>query len=196
MSTGRRTPRRAALFLVLLAMGCWLAACGSSASSSVTSSTAAANGGDAAGRGQNFAALAACLKQHGVTLPSRSGAPGGAPPGGGGPPSGGPAAGGPPPGFAGGSSGNAKFRAALKACGGGLPSGRRSSTAYRSAIVRYVACVRQHGYQLPNPNFSGRAPVFSPKIQSDPKFKAASKPCQSQLAGAQGPPPGGTPGGA
>ncbi len=45
----------------------------------------------------------------------------------------------------------------------------------------YVACVRQHGYNLPKPNFSGKGPVFPANIRSNPKFQTASKACQSLL---------------
>jgi hypothetical protein len=55
--------------------------------------------------------------------------------------------------------------------------------------VKYVACVRKHGYRLPNPNFSGHGAVFSQKIQTNPKFKTASKSCQNLLATRGGQPP-------
>ncbi|MGB9186059.1 MAG: hypothetical protein WCB67_18565, partial [Solirubrobacteraceae bacterium] len=96
--------------------------------------------------------------------------PGGGPPGGGG-------------GFAGGAGANPKFRAAFQACGGRRPSGSTSNASFRAAVVKYVTCVRQHGYNLPNPNFTGKGSVFSTKIRSDPKFISASKSCQSLLAG-------------
>jgi hypothetical protein len=41
--------------------------------------------------------------------------------------------------------------------------------------------VRQHGYSLPNPNFSGHGPVFPASIRSNPKFESASRPCQRLL---------------
>ena len=44
-----------------------------------------------------------------------------------------------------------------------------------------MTCVRQHGYNLPNPNFSGKGPVFPANIQNNAKFQAASRACQSLL---------------
>ena len=41
--------------------------------------------------------------------------------------------------------------------------------------------MRQHGYNLPNPNFSGKGSVFPSNIRTNPKFLAASKACQSIL---------------
>lgn len=176
--------RPGGVLIIVAVVACLgLSACGGSTSSSTR---AAASGSAGSGTAGNRTALAACLKQHGVTLPAGARGRGGGtrPPGtgfGGGPPSGAPG-GGPRPGGPGGS----KFRAALQACGAsfrgrGAPSGR-----FHTAVVKYVACVRQHGYQLPNPNFSGSGPIFSRKIQTNAKFKAASKPCQSLLAPAGG----------
>ena len=181
------TPRGALLTVVVLALGGLIAACGSASSSSTTttSASAAAGGGTNASR---RAALVACLKQHGVTLPAR-------PPGSGAPPA---ASGGgtgttgtgttPRRGFffggGGGPAANPKFRAALQACGakfgfrGGQGFRRRLSHA---AITKYVTCVRQHGYNLPNPNFSGKGPIFPANIQSNKKFQTASRACQSLL---------------
>jgi hypothetical protein len=181
MTNRRRPLRRTAALLTLLAASAVLTACGSSSSSTTT---AAAAGGGAAARGPRAGtALVACLKRHGVTLPSQAGGTGAG--------AGAPGAGGPPGGGGPGApGGNAKLQAALRACGATSP-GPRSNTAFRAALTKYVACVRAHGYQLPTPNFSGRGSLFNAKIQSDPKFKAASKPCQSQLATPQ---PGAAPG--
>lgn len=72
----------------------------------------------------------------------------------------------------------------MKACGanfrfraGGHFAGRIS----HQAIDKYVACVRQHGYNLPAPNFSGKGSIFPANIRSNPKFVAASRSCQSLL---------------
>lgn len=205
-----------------LALGCLVAACGSASSSSntagasstgttTTSASAAPGGGPNSAR---RAALVACLKQHGVTLPARPpGAPGGGAPGGG---SGGGGTGTgtgttgttgtattgtgtgttgtgttPRRGFFGGGgfAANPKLQAAFQACGarsgfgaGGGGSRRRLS---RTAITKYVACVRQHGYNLPNPNFSGTGPVFPANIRGNAKFQAASRACQSLLGPAR-----------
>jgi hypothetical protein len=78
----------------------------------------------------------------------------------------------------------------MKACGAKLPSGRQSATFSRQGIQKYVTCVRKHGYDLPNPNYSGHGSVFPASIRSNSKFQAASRPCQSLLrpAGGSAPP--------
>jgi hypothetical protein len=202
--------------LGVVAVSCVLAACGSSSSSSSGSGTGAttttasntAGGGNTAAR---RAKLVACLKQHGVTLPSNfgrrrppgsggAGPYGGGAPGAGGAPSGSasgggtPGAGGAPGGGARGAGGffrsNPKMQAALKACGAnfgaGGAAGGRFRTLQRANIQKYVTCVRQHGYNLPAPNFSGNGPTFPANIRTNKKFVAASKPCAKLLA-----PPGG-----
>jgi hypothetical protein len=203
------------MFAALL-LGCLVAACGSASSSSTTSSTttaaSAATGGagGASGGGASSSrrtALAACLKQHGVTLPARPpGAPGGGAPGGA-PPSGGTGTGTtgtgttgtgttgtsttPRRGFFGGGgfANNPKLRAAFQACGAkfGFGAGGRGFRGRLShtAITKYVTCVRQHGYNLPAPNFSGKGPVFPANIQNNAKFRAASRACQSLLVPAR-----------
>lgn len=168
----------------LIAAALLLAACGSS-SNKTSSTSASANAGTSAGR----TALAACLRQHGVTLPARRGSAGGGPPAGApGAGSGTPPAGGPPPGsgFPGGGAGSSKFQAALKACGAKFPAGGRRPGFSRQRIQKYVSCVRQHGYNLPSPNFSGNGPVFPANIRTNAKFQAASKACQNTLAPTQG----------
>lgn len=186
MTTNISKPNRSPLALGIVVASIALAACGSSNSnSSSTSSTSAATTGSATGR----TALATCLRQHGVTLPS--GAPGvgnppsGAPAGG----SGAPPTGTPPSGFPAGGANNSKFRAALKACGANFPQGRPAGLS-RQPVQKYVTCVRGHGYNLPNPNFSGKGPIFPSNIRSNAKFQTASKACQSLLARPQ--PGGGT----
>lgn len=51
-----------------------------------------------------------------------------------------------------------------------------------------LSCVRENGYDLPEPNLSGEGPVFdeSEVDQEDPKFKEASEACQSKLGGPGG----------
>jgi hypothetical protein len=202
------TERRARLIAVALAalvVGLVVAACGSSSSGgsgSAASSTTGTNGTTTTGSaGRGNTKLAACLEQQGVRLPSR---PRGA---GGGPPATGTATNAAPPagsgtgtngrrppggGFFGGGRGmsaaqRAKLQAALRRCGGSFGGGRRfngaGSAAYRTAIGKFVACVRKNGYDLPNPNTSGNGPVFdaSKVNQRDPKWVKASKDCQSLL---------------
>ncbi len=167
--------------LGVLAASLALAACGSSSSSSTTTSAAASSSSTSSGTSPTArrAALVACLKQHGVTLPNRP-AGSGRPPGAGG-------------GFFGGGGGfrgggNSKFAAAFKACGAqfgfrGRPGRFRLSHA---AIQKFVTCVRQHGYNLPAPNFSGKGSVFPANIRTNPKFQAASRACASVLRPAGG----------
>ncbi|MGH2873115.1 MAG: hypothetical protein ACRDL5_11725, partial [Solirubrobacteraceae bacterium] len=148
----------------------------------------------------NRTKLVACLKSHGVTLPNRP--PGaGAGPGAGTPGASGSGA----PGTAGSQSGaarrhggffggggafaNPKLRAALQACGAARFSGGaggRRFTLNHTAVLKFVACVRKHGYKLPTPNFSGHGSIFSPSIERNSKFQAASRACSSLLR-----PPGG-----
>jgi len=186
-------PQRALLALAALAMSGLIAACGStsggssSQTTSTTSAAASAGSGSSAGR----TALTACLRKHGITLPARAGA--GAP-GGGAPPSGAtaggsgaPAGGSPPTGFPGGGAGSAKLQAAFKACGANFPARPGGAALSHQTIQKYVTCVRQHDYQLPNPNFSGKGPIFPASIRSNTKFQAASRACQNLLAPAQAP---------
>jgi hypothetical protein len=184
--------------LVTLAAGGLLAACGSassggsSTSSSTTSASASASGSTSGTASARRAQLVACLKAHGVTLPAR---PPGAPPAGGGSASGGGTGTGssttPRRGFFFGGGGGArnftpKMAAAFRACGAqfGFRGGRGGfrGRVSHTAITKYVTCVRQHGYNLPNPNFSGKGPIFPRNIQSNAKFQAASRACQSLLA--------------
>jgi hypothetical protein len=178
------------LTVVVLALGGLIAACGSASKTTTSSTTASAAAGGAGGapNASRRAALAACLKQRGVTLPARPpGASGGPPPGSGG--SNGTATNGsgttPRRGFFGGGgfANNPKLRAAFQACGArfGFGGGQRSRLS-RAAITKYVTCVRQHGYNLPNPNFSGKGPVFPSNIRTNAKFQAASRACQRLLA--------------
>jgi hypothetical protein len=167
-----------------------LAACGSSTSSSSSPSASAASGAST-----RRTALVTCLRKHGVTLPR--GVPGG------GPPSGAPGAGGGSGGggFGGGGArrfsgaGRGKFQAAFKACGTNFARGGPRFAFSHQAISKYLTCVRQHGYQLPAPNFSGHGPVFPAGIRSNAKFQKASAACQSLLRpsgapGSPGAPPG------
>jgi hypothetical protein len=173
------------LTVVVLALGGLIAACGSASNSSNTtpnSATAAAAAGGAPNASRR-AALAACLKQHGVTPPARPprgrGSTGTTTNGTGTPPRGGFFGGG---GFA----NDPKLRAAFQACAAklGLRGGRQGFRARlsRAVIMKYVTCVREHGFDLPAPNFSGRGPVFPRAIRGKAKFRAASRACQNLLA--------------
>ncbi len=176
--------RRAPLALAVLVTGCCVAACGSSSSSSTTTSSAAASSSGASSAAASSsgassarrAALVACLRSHGVKLPSRPG--GFRPPSGAG---GTGATGSRPRFFFGGGAANPKLQAAFKACGANFRGGARLGRVSHQTIQKYVACVRQHGYDLPNPNFSGHGAVFPASIRSKPKFQSASRACQSLL---------------
>jgi hypothetical protein len=190
--------RRVAVALVTLVAGGALAACGSSSSGSTTSSTTASasagssSGTSTTGGGANSARraqLVSCLKSHGVTLPSRP-AGGGAPPAGGG--TGTTGTGTRPRGgflFGGGGARNIspKLQAAFKACGADFGAGFRGGAGRfrarisHTAITSFVTCVKQHGYNLPSPNFSGKGPIFPQSIESNAKFQAAAKSCEHLL---------------
>ncbi len=182
--------------LGVVVLGGSIAACGSASGSSSssattsTSTTASAAAGSGGPNATRRAALAACLKQHGVTLPARPrGNTGPRPGSGGGTGTTGTGTGTTPRrgfffGGGGGPAANPKFRAALQACGAKF--GFRGGRGFRgrithTTITKYVTCVRQHGYNLPNPNFSGKGPIFPANIQSNKKFQAASRACQSIL---------------
>jgi hypothetical protein len=188
MNTIKLSARWVRTGIAAMALAAFVAACGSSSPSNSSTTTSAS-----AGSKTSRTALAACLKQHGVSLPTN-----GFRPGSGGPPTGGSGSSGPPPGGApsgsgvpgggGGFRSNAKFQAALKACGANFPAGgaggfrgRPGGTFSHTAIDKYVACVRNRGYDLPNPNFSGKGSIFPAKIRSNTKFQAASKACASDL---------------
>jgi hypothetical protein len=202
-----RTSRLAALAGVVVVAALILAACGSSSNTaSSASSSGSTSGARAAAGGPNSATASkfvACLKSHGVTLPNRppgarrrpNGGEGGGFGGGGGFFGGG--GGGGRPGGPGGTGGpgsrfnNPKMRAALKACGAGnFP--RRRFTPNKAAVTKFVACVKQHGYNLPTPNFSGKGPIFPATISRNKKFQAAAQACASDLR-PQGGPGGGGP---
>lgn len=197
-----------AAVLACVVTACLLAACGSSASSSSVSKSSGGSSSAAASAGGGASTtrtkLEACLKQHGVTLPSRPGGfrpPGSGSNGGGAPPAGGFGGGG---GFFGGGGGgfagrfrnNPKLQAAFKACGANFGAGRRrfNPAQRKTEINNFVKCVRQHGYNLPTANLSGTGPVFPRSIESNKKFETAARACASTLAprgGFGGAPPAG-----
>ncbi|MFZ1155617.1 MAG: hypothetical protein WAN93_12005 [Solirubrobacteraceae bacterium] len=90
-----------------------------------------------------------------------------------------------------------QYEAALKKCGGGNLRGgfggpnraggnRINSPVFRQALVKYAACLRQNGINIPAPNTSGKGPIFSTKglNSTSPQFKAAAMKCRSVLVGA------------
>jgi hypothetical protein len=201
--TAMNTNHKLAALVACVAAACLLAACGSASSSSSSSSSGASSAAASAGTGgaAGRSKFVACLKQHGVTLPSRPGGfrrpnSGSSSSGGGTPPAGGPRGGG----FFGGGFGGgfgARFRndpkleAAFKACGSNFPARRFNFANRKVAIDKFAKCVRQHGYDLPTPNVSGTGPVFPRSIESNKKFETAARSCASLLATRGGPPPAG-----
>jgi hypothetical protein len=190
VNSGRQTIQRFVLSTAALAaLAALLAACGSSSSANAANTTSSAS--SAGANGANRTALTACLRKHGVSLPSGGKAPGrGTPPAGGAGTGTTPAGGKPPTGAPGGGAVGPKLQAALKACGAKFPARGRSASFSHQAIQKYVTCVRQHGYNLPTPNYSGRGSVFPNSVRSKPKFKTASRACQSLLTPKGGGPPG------
>jgi hypothetical protein len=168
-----------------------LAGCGSSGGGESSSEETTASSEQAGGPG-GFAEISdearSCLKEKGVELPE----PGQGGPPAGGPPEGTPPEGGPPQGFG---KGGAKTEKAFEECGVELPQGKpegppTNSGALRKSINEYVACMSENGAELPEPNLSGKGPVFkeSEVDREDPKFKAANEKCQSRLGAPGGPP--------
>ena len=133
----------------------------------------------------------ACLKEKGLELPGFKGGEGGPPGGGeGGMPKRG--EGGPPGGF--GAGGSEEMKKAFEECGvekpefkggpggaGGKPD--TNSAAFQKQVNEYVACVRENGYELGEPNFSGEGPVFEKSESESAEFKKASAQCQELLGG-------------
>jgi hypothetical protein len=199
--THLRTLRLVILATTIVATALVLVACGSSSkTSSASSSGSAAAGAAAGGAAANRSKLVACLKAHGVTLPNRPAGAGGRPNGGEG---GGFGGGG---GFFGGGGANGgaagpgarfnnpKFRAAIQACGGNRFPQRRFAPN-KAAVTKFVVCVKQHGFNLPTPNFSGKGAIFPATIARNKKFQAASRACASDLRPPGAPGQGGAGGG-
>lgn len=197
---GRKAAAAALPVLLLACIG--LAACGSSSTKSTSTNTATsaastgaqtsppggASGPSGPGAGR-FAAVRECLAKNGITLPRR--APGQRPGGrAGGFLGAGPAGAGPqlPKGVT-----RAQYEAALKKCGG-FPAGGRfrggatrlQSPAFKQALKSFASCLRQNGVNIPEPNTSGKGPIFSTKgIKiASPQFRAADSKCRGVLAGA------------
>jgi hypothetical protein len=128
-----------------------------------------------------------CLQKNGITLPQRPPGQRGAHPGG---PSGflgGDGAGGPqlPNGVT-----RAQMQAALKKCGAGgqfrRGGARLQSPAYKAALAKFAACMRENGVNVPAPNTSGNGPIFSTKglNTASAQFRSAELKCRSDLTGA------------
>jgi hypothetical protein len=147
---------------------------------------------------RRFPAIRECLQKSGVTLPKHT-------PGSGGPPVGGafPGANGRPALPKGVT--RAQFEAALKKCGGrgfgggvSRPGGtgpRTVNPGFRQGLAKFATCLKQNGVDVPNPNTSGKGPIFSTKgiDTKSAKFRAATVKCHSILIGAFRRPPGAAP---
>ena len=72
----------------------------------------------------------------------------------------------------------------FKGGAGGKPN--TNSAAFKKQVNEYVACVRENGYELGEPNFSGEGPVFEKAESESAEFKKASAQCQELLGGPQG----------
>jgi len=191
MPLNRKNIRSAALaaLIALLAVAV-LAACGSSSKNPTATASASSSPSTAqtpSGAGNRFLALRECLKQNGVNLPARK---------------------------AGGLRGfqlpngvsRSQYEAALKKCGGGFRGlggtrareALRNSPAFRAALEKFAACMRESGVKLPPVNTTGSGPLFNITgiNTSSAKFKAGLARCRPQLAavlpnrpGAAGTPP-------
>ena len=177
-----------------------LSACGSDTSTNTTGTQASASPGTGP-RGFMNEEVRSCLEKQGVELPEPpQGGDGQPPQGADGPPAQGgePPAGGfpgtPPAGGPGGMSDEdrEKMQEALKACGvempeggpgGGGPRPDANDADYQARVQDYVACVRENGFDLPDPDFSGDGPIFDPEEvdQSDETFQEASATCRDKL---------------
>lgn len=135
----------------------------------------------------------------GGAMPEGGGAPeGGEMPGNGEAPEGGAMPEGGPP--AGGFGGGEEMEKAFEECGVEMPefkggpggataAGARpnvNSAAFKKQVKEYVACVRENGYELAEPDFSGQGPIFEKAESESAAFKQASEQCQDLLGGPQG----------
>jgi hypothetical protein len=195
--------------LALIVGALVLAGCGGSSggSSSGSSSTTASTAGGGEKVGFEISDEdRQCLKEKGVELPEFKAGEGpqtfqkgempegGAMPEGGEMPSGGEAVEGGPPGM-GGAMGE-EDREAFEECGvempefkagpGGKGGPNVNSAAFKKQVKEYVACVRENGYELAEPDFSGEGPIFDKSESESAAFKQASEQCQSLLGGPQG----------
>ena len=180
-----------------------LAGCGGSSgggSTETSSTTASTSGGREQAQFEISDEDRQCLKEKGVELPEFKAGEGpqtfqkGEMPEGGAMPEGGP-----PPGGLGGEDREEMTKAfeecgvempELKAGPGGATAGARpnvNSAAFKKQVKEYVACVRENGYELAAPDFSGEGPIFDKAESESAAFKKASEQCQSLLGGPQGP---------
>jgi hypothetical protein len=191
MTKGTNMKRITIAALALVVGALVLAGCGgssgsSSGGSSTESSTTASSSGSETATGESKGGMfniseeaKACLKEKGVELPEFKGGEGG------------------PPGGGFGGEGSEEMTKAFEECGvetpefkggpggaGGKPN--TNSAAFKKQVNEYVACVRENGYELGEPNFSGEGPVFEKSESESAEFKKASAQCQELLGGPGG----------
>jgi hypothetical protein len=202
---GRRWRPGALLWAAaMLAVGALvLAGCGGSGGGRSTETSTTASTGDSGSEGSTGGGGAAfeisdedrqCLKEKGVELPEFKSGEGpqrfqkGEMPEGG------------PPAGAFGGEGREEMTKAFEECGVEMPElkggpvgttaeGARpnvNSAAFKKQVKEYVACVRENGYELAEPDFSGEGPIFDKAESESAAFKKASEHCQGLLAGPQG----------
>jgi hypothetical protein len=152
---------RAAVAALILASVIVVAGCGSS--NDATTDTADTTAAAVQPAGGN-AALATCLKEHGVELPQGGfGAPGGQPSGGQGTPGQLPAG-----------VDASKFQEAMQACGGrpqgGFPGGGTGSAAF-------TKCMKDRGIEVGQ----GQSPGALPEGVSQDEFQAAQQACRDKV---------------
>jgi hypothetical protein len=167
-----RTTIRTVGAAALLAAGLLLTGCSSSSSSTASSASTASDSPSASASGNGSAARAAytaCLKDHGVTLPT--GRPSGFPTD---HPSGAPGNGG----AWGGGSPDPARQAAMKACASLRPQGggRGNGGGFNSSAMQaFTGCLKDHGVTLPT---SGGLRALN---TADPNTAAAYKTCAPLL---------------
>ena len=197
----RTTARGFTMLGTALLVAIAIAACGGGSSSTSTTSSKASASNSADTQGPTSAtgatgsalarrtALATCLKNYGVTLPSFRGRFGGTGASGRRLPFGATGASGRPggfPGAGGGFANNPKLAQALQKCGGfgGFGATGRAgafSTRTRTELTSFVACMKKSGETLPTPNLSGTGSVFGNVDQTTATFKAAYAQCKGIL---------------
>ncbi|HEX3511415.1 MAG TPA: hypothetical protein VHT27_09995 [Solirubrobacteraceae bacterium] len=178
--------------LLALALTLTLSACGGGSSAKTTtksaaSTTAGGSGATARVRTRGLAKLRECLQQNGIKLPKRRGLGGGylngtsrvLPPG----------------------VSRSQYEAVLKKCGGApllrggtRGFGRLNTPAFKAGLKQFAACMRAAGVNVPEPNTSGKGPIFStaglnPRSST---FRKASAKCSKLLANALRRPPAGS----
>jgi hypothetical protein len=184
----------------LVLAGCGGSGGGSGDSSTTASASTGSEGPTGATKFEISAEDRQCLKEKGVELPEVKSGEGpqrfqqGEMPEGAGPPEAGAMPEGGPPGMAMGE----EDKEAFEECGVEMPEFRTgpggaqagggpnvNSAAFQKQVKEYVACVRENGYELADPDFSGEGPIFEKSESESAAFKKASEQCQDLLGGPQ-----------